>query len=98
MDIRPAARTFLAALSPAVALAALTLALHAQELTGDAAWNVNAPPGPSIEATVDVREGTCMNLDVSHDGHEIVVDLLGDIYLLPIEGGEAKRIASGVAW
>ena len=31
--------------------------------------------------------GTWMSLDVSPDGTEIVFDLLGDIFLLPIEGG-----------
>ena len=69
-----------------------------QELSGDAKWDVNAPPGTSLTAPIDVREGTWMNLDVSPDGREIVFDLLGDIYVLPIEGGEAKSIASGVAW
>ncbi len=33
-----------------------------------------------------------MNLDVSPDGKEIVFDLLGDIFLLPIDGGEAKLL------
>ncbi|MEO6710919.1 MAG: amidohydrolase, partial [Planctomycetota bacterium] len=69
-----------------------------QELSGDAKWDVNAPPGTSLPAPIDVREGTWMNIDLSPDGREIVFDLLGDIYLLPIEGGEAKSIASGVAW
>ena len=44
------------------------------------------------------REGTYMNLDVSPDGRTIVFDLLGDIYTIPIEGGEANRLTSGMAY
>ena len=36
-----------------------------------------------------------MNLDVSPDGREIAFDLLGDIYVMPITGGEARAIATG---
>ena len=39
-----------------------------------------------------------MSLDVSPDGHLIAFDLLGDIYVLPIEGGPATAINSGLAW
>ena len=39
-----------------------------------------------------------MNLDVSPDGESLVFDLLGDIYSLPIKGGEAVALTSGRAW
>lgn len=61
-------------------------------------WVVASPPGPSRDVTIDVDEGTWLNLDVSPDGLEIVFDLLGDLYTLPIGGGDAKAIQSGVAW
>ena len=61
-------------------------------------WDVQAPPGPSRDIPLDVTEGTWMSLDVSPDGSQIVFDLLGDIYVMPIGGGEARAIASGVAW
>ena len=64
----------------------------------EASWDVNSPPGPSLTRSLDVRDGTWMSVDVSPDGRELAFDLLGDIYLLPIEGGEAKRVAGGVAW
>jgi Tol biopolymer transport system component len=49
-----------------------------------------------IEFTTD--EGTWISLDVSPDGKTIVFELLGDIYTLPIEGGEAKLIDGGMAF
>ncbi|HEX7047154.1 MAG TPA: amidohydrolase family protein [Gammaproteobacteria bacterium] len=61
-------------------------------------WDVNNPPGPAAEAVIDVREGTWMNIDVSPDGETIVFDLLGDIFTIPFDGGEAKQITSGMAW
>jgi Tol biopolymer transport system component len=62
-------------------------------------WSVDAPPYPMpVEAAIDTDEGTWMSLDVSPDGKEIVFDLLGDIYSIPIGGGEAKALTSGVAW
>lgn len=64
----------------------------------DKQWDVNAPPGPQEEIMIDTDEGTWMSLDVSPDGHEIVFDLLGDIYTIPITGGEAKPLTSGIAW
>src|SRR5207245_9208622 len=49
-----------------------------------------------IEFTTD--EGTWLSLDVSPDVKTIVFELLGDIYTLPIEGGQAKLIDGGMAF
>ncbi len=61
-------------------------------------WSVDAPPYPTFEVAIDVEEGTWMSLDVSPEGDEIVFDLLGDLYTLPITGGEATRISQGISW
>lgn len=61
-------------------------------------WDVNNPPGPRTTVPIDTRTGTWMNLDVSPAGDEIVFELLGDIYSMPIAGGEAKALTSGIAW
>lgn len=61
-------------------------------------WDVNNPPGPSKQVSIDVEQGTWMSVDVSPDGETLVFDLLGDIYTMPISGGEAKSITSGMAW
>ncbi|HEY0371370.1 MAG TPA: amidohydrolase family protein [Thermoanaerobaculia bacterium] len=56
------------------------------------------PPGPSYDIPIDVTTGTWMSLDVSPEGNEILFDLLGDLYTIPMSGGEAKAVTSGVAW
>ena len=62
-------------------------------------WDVNAPPGAAIrQVRIDVDEGTWMDVDVSPDGKTVAFALLGDIYLVPIEGGAPTRLAEGLAW
>ena len=61
-------------------------------------WDVDNPPGEHYEVEIDTDEGTWLSLDVSPDGQEIVFDLLGDLYTIPITGGEAKALTSGFAW
>ena len=61
-------------------------------------WSVNAPQGEFTTANIDVRQGTWMNIDLSPDGKTVVFDLLGDIYTLPISGGEATPLMTDIAW
>lgn len=73
----------------------LSLAAVAQDKTK---WDVNNPPGNFKEIEFPVTEGTWINLDISPDGETIAFDLLGDIYTMPITGGTATCIRSGLAW
>jgi Tol biopolymer transport system component len=50
------------------------------------------------KSTFTAMEGSWMSLDVSPDGRTIVFDLLGSLYTLPMEGGTAKRLTSGMAF
>ena len=48
--------------------------------------------------SIKTDTGTWLSLDVSPDGKTLAFDLLGDLYLLPISGGKAKRITEGLAF
>lgn len=63
-------------------------------------WDVNNPHKDWKYNSFNLKtdEGTWMNLDVSPDGKTIVFDLLGDIYTMPISGGEATLLRSGLAY
>ena len=73
-------------------LSILSLNLLAQD------WDVTNPVEPFKETSFSVDEGTWMNLDVSPDGKQIVFDLLGDIYIMPIAGGNATPLRTGHAF
>jgi imidazolonepropionase-like amidohydrolase/Tol biopolymer transport system component len=90
-------------LTPLCAAIALSFSLpsFAEEASAEkvAEWQVNAPANaPLQQVDINVTEGTWMNISVSPNGENIVFDMLGDIYQMPIEGGEAKVIAKGIAW
>jgi len=52
------------------------------------------------ERTISFRtnEGTWVSLDISPDGNQIVFDMMGDIYSIPIGGGKAKKLTTGMAY
>jgi Tol biopolymer transport system component/imidazolonepropionase-like amidohydrolase len=87
-----------------IALAILiVITAHSQPAQKDSTkksdkWDVSSPPGPSTNVEFEVTEGTWMATDVSPDGKQIVFDLLGDIYLMPIAGGPAKALTNGHAY
>src|SRR2546428_483132 len=80
---------------------AASWAVHTQDRQENTGDRPAAPAGlileksDTIEFTTD--EGTWMSLDVSPDGRTIAFDLVGDLYTLPIDGGNASRIAGGKA-
>ena len=61
-------------------------------------WDVSNPGEDWTfkEVKFSTDEGTWMNLDVSPDGKQIVFDMLGDIYIMPIIGGKAKALRTGL--
>lgn len=92
------ARTLL----PIGLLTGLSLIVPYQAAAQDAGGAAGAVAASSAKATRELEfetdEGTWITVDVSSDGKSIVFDLLGDIYLLPIGGGEAKLLRGGAAY
>jgi Tol biopolymer transport system component len=64
----------------------------------DPAADINTPRPDARVVEFEAREGTWMSVDVSPDGKTLAFDLLGDIYSMPIAGGEARALTSGPAW
>jgi len=60
-----------------------------------AAQTLPIKPSRTISFTTD--EGSYMNVDVSPDGRTILFDLLGDLYTIPSNGGNATQITRGMA-
>ncbi len=95
-----AARTLRTASALAM-LAGLALPAFAADEKKDETpkWSVeNGLTGDTKEQTIDTTEGTWISLDVSPDGKDIVFDLLGDLYIMPITGGTPAKVTSGVSW
>ena len=63
-------------------------------------WDVSNPHKDWSYKTFNLNtdEGTWMNLDISPDGKTIVFDMLGDIYTMPVTGGKAKALRTGLAF
>lgn len=56
------------------------------------------PLEPGRKIQLKTNEGTWLSLDVSPDGKNILFDMMGDIYQLPIAGGNAVPITTGMAF
>jgi imidazolonepropionase-like amidohydrolase/Tol biopolymer transport system component len=59
-------------------------------------WKVDDPHGPGRDVTLTVNEATWAHVDVH--GGTVLFDVLGDLWTVPIAGGTAKRLTTGVAW
>ena len=101
--LRTLSSRYLFALSAALCIALLpatftrnfTTAAQDQAEKKDEKKDEGLPLKPAGKVSFTTDEGTWMSLDVSPDGQTIVFDLAGDIYTLPVAGGEAKRIVGG---
>lgn len=87
-----------AANSLEIALRTATEGQEPNNVNNKTKWDVSNPPGPAEIVDIDTDEGTWISIDVSPKGSDIIFDLLGDIYRIPIAGGEAESLTEGVPW
>jgi Tol biopolymer transport system component/imidazolonepropionase-like amidohydrolase len=86
-------------LFPALALALLAPFVPAEESAEENdKWSVSEPPGDWRTITIDTREVSWSDVDVSPDGRHLVFHMLGDIYRVGIEGGRAEALTDGIEW
>jgi len=64
----------------------------------DAIKNKGLPLITTRTMAFTTSEGTWMSLNLSRDGRTIAFELLGDLYTLPVTGGDATRITHGQAY
>ncbi len=78
------------------------LALTADEDNGNddpyADWSVTEPPGEWETISIDTREVTWSDVDISPDGQYLIFHMLGDIYRVGIDGGTAEALTDDLAW
>jgi Tol biopolymer transport system component len=86
---------------------ALTLVLgvspvHGQDAPGDTTDTSRAGKDLPLEAgrtiRMDFTEGTWTSVDVSPDGQTLVFDYMGDLFTIPMTGGDAVQLTSGMAF
>ena len=78
-------------------LAAIRVTLASTLLVSSvAAQTPTAPPTRPVAFTT--TEGTWVSLDVTRDGRALVFELLGDIYRVPVDGGQAAPLITGRAF
>ena len=84
-----------------VVLFAFSAALIAQE-EGEGGQNGAKSEGLPLAVDrwvpIDMTEGSWISLDVSPDGETIVFDYLGDLFTIPMAGGMATQLTTGMAF
>ena len=61
-------------------------------------WDVNSPPYALNEVTISTTETTWSSLDVAPNGKFMIFDMLGDLYKVDIDGGDASPLTQDFAW
>ncbi len=84
-------------------ISVFSLPLSAQEETAEAKDSTKKatkelPLEPERQIQIKNPGITWLSLDISPDGKQIVFDAMGDLYLMPIEGGKAEALTQSMAY
>ncbi len=90
--------TFRLALLAALAAAFLPGFLSSQATNPDTTKKKDLPLVAARSLDFDLDVGSWISVDVTPDGRTVVFDLLGDLYTVPIGGGAATPLTSGMAF
>ncbi|MFL5418956.1 MAG: amidohydrolase, partial [Myxococcales bacterium] len=71
------------------------IAQQARDTVASKKRDLSLDPGRAV--AIDTDEGSWISVDISPDGNTLVLDMLGDLYTLPISGGNATPLALGMA-
>ena len=82
----------------AAGLVTLAVGSFAAQDAGDSTDSPDLPLTPERTLSLDTDEGTWISVDVSPDGETVVFDLLGDLYTVPLAGGDATPLTEGMAY
>ena len=87
-------------LAATLAASAATAKESVEESAKESAKESDEPLSLPIHRTLSftVDEATWLSVDVAPDGTQLVIEVLGDLYLLPIEGGQAQPLSTGMAF
>ena len=72
--------------------------VQADKKQDDKEWNVLKPPFPLSTLDIKTDKTTWSSLDVTPNGKQFVFDMLGDIYISSIKGGQASSLTQDFAW
>src|SRR5258708_38422430 len=81
-----------------VFLAAILAIPAPSRAADDAKKDHPLPLKPARNVEFKTSEGTWLSLDISPDGKTLVFELVGDLYSMPISGGEAHKLTSGLGF
>ncbi|WP_445666619.1 amidohydrolase family protein [Fodinibius sp. AD559] len=90
-------RTLLTTLSILCIFMGITFQSSAQQ-QADEPSHKDLPLDAQRTVSLDTNEGTWMSLDVHPDGEKIIFDYMGNLYELPIDGGEATQLTEGMGF
>lgn len=83
----------------AATLATVAISGHSFPWAQEMNWDVTVPRGAVREIDFVTDQGTWMSVDISPDGRWVIFDLLGHIYRVPSNGGDAELLTrnSGIS-